>query len=141
MSPRSGPRTGPCTGADARNRLTQARAFCDAAGLVLEDESEIAGPGVAAALAVLGGIAAVDAGCCAALRKRARGQDHREATRLIAAVRPHGTQMAKRLERLVAAKDDAHYGLKLVSRSNAAKFVGYSRELAAFANEVVVANI
>ncbi len=140
MSPRSGPRAGPCTAADARNRLTQARAFCDVAGLVLEDENQVAGPGVSAALAVLGGIAAVDAACCAALRRRARGQDHREAARLVAAVRPHGPDMAKRLERLLAAKDEAHYGLKLVSRPNATKFVDYARELAALASEVVVAN-
>jgi hypothetical protein len=96
---------------------------------------------VSAALAVLGGIAAVDAACCAALRKRARGQDHREATRLVAAVRPHGAEMAKRLERLLAGKDAAHYGLNLVSRSNAAKFVGYAHELAALAGHVVVAHI
>jgi hypothetical protein len=140
VSPPSRSRTRPCTAGDARGRLTQARAFCDAAELVLDDDSEVAGPGVAAALAVLAGIAAADAACCAAVRERARGQDHREATRLVATVRPGGGEMAKRLERLLASKDEVHYGSKLVSRRNAASLVTAARELTRLAADVVTAN-
>lgn len=139
MTPRSGPRTGPCTAADARNRLTEARAFSDVADLALQDGNQIAGPGVAAALATLCGIAATDAACCAALRTRARGQDHREATQLVKTVRPNGPEMAKKLERLLAAKDDTHYGLTLATRSRATTLVRYARELLGLATEVVTA--
>ena len=69
--PRSGGRAQPCDRSDALNRLLQAEAFVTAAALVLEDGTDVARPGVAAALAVLAGIAASDAACCARL-----GADH-----------------------------------------------------------------
>jgi len=63
-------------------------------------------PGVAAALAVLAGIAAADAACCAALGERSRGQAHQEAIALVRTVRPHGVQMGRDLERLIQKKDN-----------------------------------
>jgi hypothetical protein len=48
-----------------------------AGDLALLDDTDSATPGVAAALAVLAGVAASDAACCAKLRKRARGQVQR----------------------------------------------------------------
>jgi hypothetical protein len=74
------------------------------------------------------------------VRKRARGQDHRDAARLVATVRPHGSELAKRLERLLASKDEAHYGSKLVSRRSAASLVRAARELTELAGDVVTAN-
>ena len=116
-------RTSTCSDADARNRLQQAQAFLNTAELVLSDDSEAAHPGVASALAVLSGIAATDAACCARLKQRARGQDHREAIRLVGSVEPGGTEMAKHLRTLLTRKDDAHYGLHLVSRRDARRMV------------------
>jgi hypothetical protein len=69
-----------CNRDQARNRLAQARAFLHVAELVGAEPDEMATPGVAAALAVLAGIAASDAACCAVLGQRSRGQDHRQAT-------------------------------------------------------------
>jgi hypothetical protein len=69
----------------------------------------------AAALAVLAGIAAADAACCAALGRRPRGQDHQQATRLVEQVVPGGAGAAKALRRLLGLKDEAHYGFFDVS--------------------------
>lgn len=65
-------RTQPCDLAQARSRLRQAESFIEAAGLVLlmAEDDDVAPPGVAAALAVLAGIAASDAACCAKLKAR-----------------------------------------------------------------------
>lgn len=64
-----------------------------------------------AALAVLAGIAASDAACCAVLGRRARGQDHQQATELLVGITPGGPAMARDLGRLLGIKDDAHHGL------------------------------
>jgi hypothetical protein len=122
--PTTGRRTADCTPAQGRSRLRQAEAFVMVADLVLSDDTDTATPGVAAALAVLAGIAASDAACCAKLRKRARGQDHTEAIKLLRAVVPHGEDMARDLGRLLAAKDESHYGVTLVDRAKAPPTAG-----------------
>ena len=71
------------------------------AALVLEEGNEAAIPGVAVANAILAGIAASDAACCAKLKERPRGQSHADATRLLSTVVPHGADMARDLERLL----------------------------------------
>lgn len=134
-----GPRTAGCTRAQARSRLQQAEAFVMAAELVLSDDTDTASPGVAASLAVLAGIAASDAACCAKLRERPRGQDHGEATRLLRTVVPHGEDMAKDLGRLLAAKDESHYGVALVDRSKARRLLGYARRITDLADQVLAA--
>lgn len=108
-----------------------------AADLVLSDDTDVATPGVAASLAVLAGIAASDAACCARLRKRSRGQDHSEAVRLLATVAPHGEAMARDLSRLLAAKDESHYGLTLIDRAKARRLVGYARRMTELAAKAV----
>jgi hypothetical protein len=65
----TGVRTLACGIADARIRLAQARKFLDVAELVAAEDIQ-ASHSVAAALAVLAGIAASDAACCAALGRR-----------------------------------------------------------------------
>jgi hypothetical protein len=117
--PGRGPRTRQCSAADARIRLQQAEAFVLVAELALTDETDTATPGVAAALAVLAGVAASDSACCARFGRRPRGQDHAEAIELLKGVAPHGPKMAKALRDLLAAKDESHYGLTLVSRTKA----------------------
>lgn len=132
-----GPRTSDCTPAQGRSRLQQADAFVMAAKLVLSDDTDTATPSVAAALAVLAGIAASDAACCARLRRRPRSQDHTEAVRLLRTVEPHGESMAKDLARLLASKDESHYGVSLVDRAKARRLVGYARRITEVAAQVL----
>ncbi|MDR0342011.1 MAG: hypothetical protein LBI49_02660 [Nocardiopsaceae bacterium] len=89
------------------------------------------------ALAVLAGIAASDAACCAALRMRARGQDHGQAARLLGEITPDGTEMARDLVRLLAIKDDAHYGLLDVSGQRAATALRQAGRLVTRAGRLV----
>ena len=133
-------RTEPCGRPDALTRLTQAESFLEVASAVVDTEDqEIATAGVAAALAVLAGIAAADAACCARLRERARGQDHKRAVSLVESVHPHGPEMAKDLGRLLARKGDAHYGLHMVGAADANKMVDWAKRLTARAREVIEA--
>ena len=62
---RSTSRTQGCNRGDALTRLAQAESFLLAAELIVDDDSDDATPSVAASLAVLAGIAASDATCCA----------------------------------------------------------------------------
>ena len=101
----------------------------DAAELMGAEENQLATPSVAAALAVLAGIAAADAACCAALGERSRGDDHRQALDLVAQITPGGSGMRRDLDRLLAAKDDAHYGLLHVSRQRAVAALRQARRL------------
>jgi hypothetical protein len=129
MSPRATGRIQQCGPQDARTRLVQAKAFLDVAELVGEDDDQLATPGVAAALAVLAGIAASDATCCEVLGQRSRGQDHRQAVGLLKQVEPDGTTMARDLERLLTVKDDAHYGLLNVGAQRAKSALRQARRL------------
>lgn len=92
--------------------MHQAYALLDVAELVQQDPSYVALPSVTASLA---GIAASDAACSAALRRRPRGQNRQEAVAILATVNPGGNQMSQDLGRLVAAKDDSHYRIALVN--------------------------
>lgn len=122
-------RTSSCSAAEARTRLEQARAFLEVAELVLGGEDDLATPQVAAALAVLSGIAASDAACCARIGVRSRSQDHRTAIALLATVEPNGTDMAKDLRRLLDMKDNAHYATIMVGEGPAGKAVEWARRL------------
>ncbi|MEU4394074.1 hypothetical protein [Kribbella sp. NPDC023855] len=118
MTPPVG-RTQECNRAQAIVRLNQARAFLEVAELVGAEEDELANDNVAAALAVLAGIAAADAACCATLGRRARGQDHRQAIGLVEQACGDGKALAKALGRLLDIKDGAHYGMVYVGRQQA----------------------
>ena len=139
MTPRSGARQSPCGRAEAAARLAQADAYLAAAKLVVDDPTDVANPGVAGALAVLAGIAAADAACCARLAARARGQDHREATALVATVAPHGPAMAKDLGRLLDRKDSVHYGAAMISVTEGARMVSWAARLVGHARTAVEA--
>lgn len=89
---------------------------------------------MSAALAVLAGIAAADAACCAALGRRARGQDHKQAVALVQQVSPGGTEAAKYLDRLLDLKDTAHYGVINVSGAELRSALRRARALVEFAN-------
>lgn len=126
---RSRARTQSCDRSDALNRLAQAESFLRAAELIVEDDSDDATPGVAASLAVLAGIAASDAACCARLGFRGRGQSHAETVEVLAMVEPRGADMAKDLQRLLNRKDDSQYGLTFVSAGEASRMVGWAKRL------------
>lgn len=136
---RSKTRTQACDRGDARNRLAQAESFLLAAELIVDDDSEAATPSVAASLAVLAGIAASDAACCARLGARPRGQSHAEAVEILGTVEPRGADMAKDLQRLLNRKDDSQYGLAFVSAGEALRMVGWAKRLLGSARRAVEA--
>ena len=137
MSPKQGVRTARCNDDDARLRLRHADSFLIVADLVLEqpDDPLLTLTGVAASLAVLAGIAASDAACCAKLGAHARGQDHDQAIVLLRTVVPGGEAMARDLERLLGLKDDAHYGMLVLPMRRARSAVGWARRLVAAARK------
>lgn len=89
---------------------------------------------VAAALAVLAGIAAADAICGLRVGKRSRGQDHRQAVALLQEVRLRDTSLPSRLQRLIAEKDAVHYSPNLVTASSAKGLVRHASALLQEAN-------
>lgn len=137
MSPRQGGRTQDCSRQEARTRLNHARAFADTAELVLDADDDPS-LNVSASLAVLAGIAASDAACCAALGERHRGQDHHAAVALLQTVAPSGQVMSKDLARLLDLKDNAHYGILYVSEARARQAVRWAQRMVTAAERVVV---
>jgi hypothetical protein len=117
--------------------LEQARAFLEVAELVIDGDDELATPQVAAALAVLSGIASSDATCCARLGVISRGQDHRAAIGLLSSVEPRGREMARDLRRLLDMKDGAHYATIMVAEGPARKAVEWARRLYDAATEQI----
>jgi len=118
MTPQAG-RTQECNRGQGIVRLSQARAFLEVAELVGTEEDELANDNVTAALAVLAGIAAADAACCATLGRRSRGQDHRQAIALVEQAGADGKALGKALGRLLDVKDGAHYGMVFVGPQQA----------------------
>lgn len=108
-------------------RADQARAFIEVADLVL-GESPQEGH-VAAALAVLAGIAASDAICGARLGRYGRGQDHGQAVQLLRTVDLPGKDPAGKQARLLAAKDSVHYSPAVVSSAEAKRLVRLARSM------------
>jgi len=129
-------RTQPCDADDARKRLSDARKFLELAEVVYDD-AESAALGVSAANAALAGIAAADAACCRSTGERSRGDDHRDAIALVAQVTPGGKDASKALGRLLAIKNDAEYGLSVVSRANRELALRQARKLVEFADAVI----
>lgn len=90
-----------CAASDAAARLTDARSFLDAALLFVEDSTDVAGSN-----AVLAGIAAADAVCCALLGRRSASGDHAAAVELLAQA---DSEAANRLRRLLRIRTKAQY--------------------------------
>jgi len=130
-------RVSACDLQDARVRLVHAQKFVEVAEIAA-DESSLDGYGnVAATLAVLGGIAAADAACCAALQQRSRAKDHHDAEKLVAGVQPGGPEAARDLRRLLDLKDEAQYGVIHVGRSDLRAAIRCARRMVAFAEHTV----
>lgn len=134
---RSAVRTQPCSKAQARTRLEHARKFLEVAEMTAGEAGDVEYASTAAALAVLAGIAASDAACCAALGRRSRGQDHRQATELVEQVAPEGAQAANALRRLMNLKDEAQYGFFDVGGQDLQSALRQAKTLLDFAAEVV----
>lgn len=109
-------RTRPCDAADARGRLRKAEQFLDAAETIRDlanDEADVGDAFVT--LCVHAGIAASDALCCVSLGVRARGDDHVEAVKVLAGVRPGGPTASRALSTLLGMKTKAGYSPRAVS--------------------------
>jgi len=132
-------RTEECGRPQAMVRLAQADRFVEVALMVLDASHDDSIPGVAGALAVLAGIAAADAACCAKLHRRSRGQSHSAAADLVDTISPHGPAMAKDLRRLIQRKDEAHYASEFMTTEVAKDMVTWAQRLVANARRVVEA--
>jgi len=136
MTERSG-RTQPCDRAQARVRFDNAQKSLEVAELAAAEQEIPASRSVAAALAVLSGIASADAACCAALGRRSRGGDHREAAALLRQIVPAGDLAAKALSDLLNLKDTAQYGLIPITRRQLTATLRRARTLLDIAAEVL----
>jgi hypothetical protein len=134
---RAAARTQPCSKAQARGRLEHARKFLEVAEMTAGEAGDVEYASAAAALAVLAGIAASDAACCAALGRRSRGQDHRQATELVEQVAPGGVQAANAMRRLMNLKDEAQYGFFDVGGQDLQSALRQAKALLDFATQVV----
>ncbi|HMM95828.1 hypothetical protein [Phycicoccus sp.] len=132
MTPRRSGRVVACTPAECRARRDQARAFLEVAELVLTEDRREAH--VAAALAVLAGIAAADAICGLSLGKWSRGQDHHQAVELLGDVALRDPTLPSKLRRLLADKDAAHYSPALITVEKAKTMVRQAAALLAEAD-------
>lgn len=138
MSPPRAQRSQPCGEADARTRLAHARKMLEVADLVHDSEREIAESAMtAAALAVLAGIAASDAACCAALGRRSRSADHRDAITVLSQITPGGDAAAQKLRRILDEKDNAHYGLHSIGGQTLNALMRQAAGLVEFADDVI----
>jgi hypothetical protein len=103
-----------------------ARRYLDVAELTAGEEDAAAWRHVAVGNAVLAGIAAADALCCARLGRRSRDADHRAAVDLLRLV---DERLARDLDRLLQVKDVAHYGTALISEANVRSCLRAARHL------------
>jgi hypothetical protein len=129
-------RTQPCGKAQARTRLADAHAQLELAGLANAASSPEERK-AAVACAVVAGIAAADAACCAVLSTRSRSQNHRDAADLLQTIDPGGTAAAKQFRRLIGLKDAAQYGFDDISGQALVAAQRQARSLVEFAERMV----
>lgn len=127
-------RTRPATVRDARTRAQMANTYLGLAEVTLGD-GEPAAPAAAVGVAVLAGIAAADAICAKRLLLIHRGDDHRAAADLLSEATPDGPKLAATFKRLIDLKDEAHYGVTLLSATKAKNAVTWAQTLVGRANE------
>lgn len=133
-------RSATCGKTEARKRLLHAEKFLEVAELV-ESEAleglEPASASVAGALAILAGIAASDAACCAKLGMRSRGDDHQQAQAFLKQIVPDGEKAASHLSELISKKDAAHYGIIDISQSELKILMRRAHFMAEFAQRMM----
>ena len=123
--------------AEARVRLRAAGAYLEVADLVLDEQGREEFFNVAAGLAVLAGVAASDAICARRLGRIHRGDNHRAASELLQQATPDGAKLASTFLRLIDVKDEAHYGVTVVSARKARDTLRWARQLVDRAQEEV----
>lgn len=132
-------RTQACGIPQARQRLAQARAHLQVAELAADtSDPDLEYAGVAASIAILAGIAAADAASCAALGRRSRSENHRDASGLLAQITPGGKTAATKMRQLIGLKDSAHYGFLSISPAELKQSMRHAERLVAFAEEVLL---
>jgi hypothetical protein len=122
---------------EARVRLRTAQAYLEVADVVLDEPRSDAFLNVAAGLAVLAGVAASDAICARRLGRIYRGDDHRGASELLKQSTADGAKLASIFLRLIDIKDQAHYGVIVVSPRKARDTVRWARQLVDRAREEI----
>lgn len=125
-----------CGKLEGRTRLSQAEKFLEVAELVESEALEGLDPAsasVAAALAILAGIAASDAACCAKLGMRSRGDDHQQAQDFLKQITTDGAKAASHLSELISKKDTAHYGVINISQTELKKLMRKAQFMVEFA--------
>ena len=115
-----------CGPAQARARAGVARRYLEVAELTAGEEDAPAWRNVAVGNAVLAGIAASDALCCARLGRRSRQADHRAAVDLLTEV---DQRLGRDLDRLLQIKDIAHHGATLVTDAKVRSCLRAARHL------------
>ena len=90
---------------EAKLRLAQAEKYLQIAKA--ETGKDLASLHVAATNAVFAGLAASDAACCAKLGKYSRGQNHRDAAKMLASIELGDGNASKDFELLIGKKDEA----------------------------------
>lgn len=120
----------PCGRGEARFRLDEAREYLALAESAAVTQRGPAWTNAAVGNAVLAGIAAADAICCARLGRRSRGQDHRQARSILAdATGSSGNPVVADLDRLVGLKSEAHYGSAALASSKVTTSLKQARRL------------
>jgi hypothetical protein len=132
-------RSQPCGSPQARQRLAQAKSYLDVAELTAdESDPSLEYGGVAAAIAVLAGIAAADAACCQALGRRSRSDNHHDAESLLEGITPGGKRAAGQLRKLIDMKDAAHYGFVSVNAAELKRSLRQAHQLVEFAESILL---
>lgn len=127
-------RTVATSAADVNTRAKHARGFIAAAELVREFGSD-AGisptSNIVGSLAILAGIAASDAICGKALGKRAGGEAHDDAIRLLASATLDGPAYSRDLRRLLSVKTNVQYSTVVLSDAAARDQLKWAKRLVA----------
>jgi hypothetical protein len=124
----------PLNNAEARARLSEARAYLETAELYVASNSP-AERKASVSNAILAGIAGADAICGLVLGERSSGEDHAEAVTLLTqAVRP-AKKAPNSLRRLLSEKTPVQYGVQPVSLADAAQLLKWARDVVDEANE------
>lgn len=123
------PRERTMTSSEVKTRASHARAYFMVAELVHDDRSIESGTNLVGALAVLAGIAASDAICGHTIGRRAGGDAHDEAIRLLKGATPPNSRASTHLARLLGSKTDTQYSPMIVSGKKAAELLASARKL------------
>ena len=138
MAGKSG-RTEDCDVRQARRRLDHARSYMDVAELAGgTTDADLDYAPVAASIAILAGIAAADAACCAALGRRSRSDNHQDAADLLTQIEPGGKEAGRQMRLLISLKDAAHYGFLSLRPGELKRAVRQAAHLIDFAEQVLL---